>query len=480
MNFSKKYTWLMGLLCACCVHAEFNVETAQRQEAAGWAEVPEILARIQPPAFPETVFDLTRFGGTGDGKTDNRPVFEQAIQALAEKGGGKLTVPPGIYWVDGPIVMQSNIHIELQENATIRFSTNSASYLPAVKQRWEGTVCYNYSPLIRGHNLTNLALTGKGTIDGAGADWSRLWRKKQNPDKEILRQMGNDRIPEPQRVFGNGFLDQDGDGNDDGHGDGKPHYLRPPLIQFYECENILFEGLTIMGSPFWTVHPVFCRNITGRNLTIKSDTLNDDGFDPDSCEDVLIEGCIIATHDDAISIKAGRDQDAWNRPGTKNVIIRKNRLAAKANALCIGSEMSGGVERVFMEDNVLENGANALNFKCNLDRGGEVKNIYIRNIQVNSARKSMFIFRMDYHGYRGNRYPTKFSNFFVSNITCEEAAGIPFKIAGVPDQPIRRVYFNNIHIRNAGSTNHIQDAEDILFHNVTVAEKPFVWDMPQE
>ena len=309
MKFGKKYIWLIGLLCVCCARAEFNVENARQQEAEGWAGVPEILARIQPPVFPDTVVELTRFGGTGDGKTDKRPVFEQAIQTLAEKGGGTLTVSPGIYWVDGPIVMQSNIHIELQEDAVIRFSSNAASYLPAVKQRWEGAVCYNYSPLIRGHNLTNLALTGKGIIDGGAAEWSRSWKKKQESDKTVLRQMGNDKVPEEQRVFGNGFFDLDGDGNDDGYGDGEPHYLRPPLIQFYECENILFEDLTITGSPFWTVHPVFCKNVTGRHLTIKSDLPNDDGFDPDSCPDVLIEGCTIDTRDDAISIQSTRLED---------------------------------------------------------------------------------------------------------------------------------------------------------------------------
>ena len=449
--------------------AEFNIEYARQQEAKGWAKMPEILALINPPTFPGNIVELTEFGGKGDATTDNRLFFEKAIAALAEKGGGKLLVTPGTYWVDGPIVMKSNIHIEIQKNAIIRFSSNLASYLPVVKQRWEGTVCYNYSPLIRGHNLTNIALIGDGTIDGAGGDWSRSWRKMQDPDKAILRKMGNDKIPDEQRVFGNGFLDQDGDGNDDGYGDGKPHYLRPSLIEFYECENILLEGLTITDSPFWTVHPVFCKNVIGRNLTITSDgSLNDDGFDPDSCEDVLIEGCTISTHDDAISVKAGRDQDAWDRPQSRNIIVRNNTLSSGANAFCIGSEMSGGVENVFVENNTVVKGGNALNFKCNLDRGGFVRSVFIRNTTILSCRQSLLVFTSNYHGYRGGNFPVDFRDIYISGVTCNEVGRTAFEIAGVESKPIQRIYLNNIRVEKAKSKLDIKYSDDILFQQVTI------------
>ena len=138
--------------------------------------------------------------------------------------------------------------------------------------------------------------------------------------------MGNDLIPEDQRVFGDGFLDLDGDGKDDGHGDGRSHYLRPTLIEFYNCEHILISDLTLKNSIFWNVHPVFCTNVTIRGLNIHGGYLNDDGINPDSCEDVLIEACSIETEDDAIAIKAGRDQDAWERPPSQNIIIRNCTL----------------------------------------------------------------------------------------------------------------------------------------------------------
>lgn len=454
----------------------FNAETAKQLEVEGWAKMPAILARINPPVFSDYTLKLTNFGGNGDGTTDNRLAFEKAIAALTERGGGRLVVSQGVYWVDGSIVLQNNIHIEIQKDATIRFSSNPESYLPAVKQRWEGIVCYNYSPLIGGHNLTNIALTGQGIIDGNAGEWSRSWREKQDPDKARLRQMGHDKIPDEQRVFGNGFLDLDGDEKDDGFGDGQPHFLRPSLIEFFESENILLEGLTITGSPFWTVHPVFSKNIIGRNLTItQSGTLNDDGFNPDSCEDVLIENCVIDTHDDAISIKAGRDQDAWDRPPSRNLIVRNNILSSGANALCIGSEMSGGVENVFAENNTILKGGNALKFKCNLDRGGFVRSVFIRNTTVEKCKQSLVNFTTDYHGYRGGNFPVDFSDIYISGVTCEDTGRAAIEIVGVESKPISRIFLNNIRVEQADTKTRIRFTKDIIFRNVTVNGEPLIY-----
>lgn len=459
---------LFLLQASFCVATTFDLEYAKKQEADGWIEGRGILTRISAPTFPNNTVELTDFGGLGDGKTDNRPVFEKAIDALAQQGGGRLVVPPGTYWIDGPIVLKSNIHIEIQKDATLRFSNTAESYLPLVEQRWEGTICYNYSPLIRGRNLVNLALTGEGTIDGNAAEWSRSWRRNQKPDKQVLRQMGNDRVPETERVFGNGFLDLDGDGKDDGHGDGRQHWLRPPLIQLYECSNILIEGLTIRNSPFWTVHPVFCKNITGRQLTIRGTTLNDDGFDPDSCEDVLIEHCDIRTHDDAISIKAGRDQDAWDRPSSRNIILRHNTLSSTANALCIGSEMSGGVEHVFAEHNLILHGGNGLNFKSNLDRGGYIRWIYIRDTEIQAIKSSLLRFTMKYHSYRGGNFPSDFNNIYISGLACADAGDTAFDIVGADDLPVRCIYINDAVIDKVRTEKRIENTQDILFNQVTI------------
>ncbi len=459
---------LAGMPSCSLQSDEFNLKTAKKIEKKAWEKLPDILARIVEPDILDNRILLTDFGAKGDSLWDCLPAFRDAISRLAASGGGILVVPAGQYYIDGPIHLQSNINLHLEKDARIFFSNIPESYLPAVKVRWEGTVCYNYSPLIYGIGLKNVAFTGEGEIDGAAEGWSREWRKKQNPDKATLRQMGNDKVPEEQRVFANGFLDMDGDGMDDGFGDGEEHFLRPTLIEFYECENVLVEGLIIRNSPFWTVHPVFSKNVILRNLKIYGKTTNDDGIDPDSSEDLLIEGCEIRTHDDAISIKAGRDQDAWDRPGSRNIIVRNNNLYSGVNAICVGSEMSGGVENVFVYENKIANGKNALNFKCNLDRGGQVQKIFIRDIEIESCNEAMFIFRMDYHGYRGNNFPTKFNDFYVSGIHCKEVKQLPFKVVGVEDEPITRVLFRDIQIESAGEESVLEYASDILFSGVLI------------
>ncbi|MEM8526933.1 MAG: glycoside hydrolase family 28 protein, partial [Bacteroidota bacterium] len=400
-----------------------------------------------------------------------RQSLQTAINETSKKGGGKIIIPKGEWFCEGPIYLKSNVNLHLEEGAMLKFSDEASHYLPLVKVRWEGTICWNYSPLIYAYQQENIAITGKGIIDGNGRTWSNEWREKQQPDQKKLRQMGNDETPENERVFGNGFLDLDGDGQDDGFGDGAAHWLRPTLVELYDCQNILIDGLTFKNSPFWTIHPVFSKNVTIRNLNIYGGYLNDDGIDPDSCEDVLIEDCYIETEDDAIAIKAGRDQDAWDRVGCKNVLVRNCRLNSGVNSFCVGSEMSGGVQNIFVEDCHIISGKHALNFKCNLDRGGQVQNIYLRNLKIDEVRKAMFIFRMDYHGYRGNNYPTKFNNFFASNITCTKVEDHPFKIVGVEAQPITNVFLQNITIEQAGKTSEVEFADKILTQNVKVEGK---------
>jgi polygalacturonase len=458
--------------------SEFTYRRAQEQMHAGWQRAARLAERIQPPTFPERTISVRTYGAVPDSTYDSHPAFAEAIRTCHAAGGGRVVVPAGTYLSNGPLRLLSNVNLHLEAGATILFGSDPADYTPLVKVRWEGTVAYNYSPLVYAYQQENVAISGRGTLDGqTEGTWSRWKRgndgKNQEADKKVLREMGNDRVPDEQRVFGHGFLDQDGDGQDDGYGDGQKHYLRPTLVEFYECENVLIEGVTLKSSPFWTVHPVFCTNVTIRGLDIRAGTTNDDGIDPDSCTDVLIEDCTINTHDDAIAIKAGRDQDAWNRLPAENILIRNCTLASGVNAVCIGSEMSGGVRNVFVEKCELRDGKHALNFKTNLDRGGQVEQVYIRDIDVESCDEAMFIFRMDYHGYRGNNFPTRFNDFYVSNIRCARVAERPFKIVGVEAAPIRRVLLDSIQVEQAGAASQLEHTEGILTHQVTIGGEPF-------
>lgn len=475
MHYSRSTSLLLLVLLWSCKnttgeHPEesFSIQEARQIEKAAWETLPDILAQITPPIFPKTTFDVLDFGAKPDSTFDSQPAIQQAIDQCNAAGGGRVVLPAGNYFSAGPLRLKSNVDLHLAEGSRLTFGNHPSKYTPLVKVRWEGTVCWNWSPLIYAFQQQNIAITGKGTIDGNGEEWSVGWRKEQKPDQTALRQMGNDLVPEDQRVFGNGFLDLNGDGRDDSYGDGDFHYLRPTLIELYECENILIEDLTLLKSPFWTVHPTFCKNVTIRGLNIYGGNLNDDGVDPDGCENVLIENCYIETHDDAIAIKAGRDQDAWQRPGSKNLVIRNCRLNSDVNSFAIGSEMSGGVENVFVEDCHILHGRHGLNFKCNLDRGGRVQRIFMRNIQIDSLEEAMFIFRMDYHGYRGNHYPTQFTDFYAGNIQCNQVDKLGFKIVGVEAQPITRLYLHDINILRAGEAGQVEKAMDILVDEVRI------------
>jgi polygalacturonase len=419
--------------------------------------VRAILSRIKPPAFVKNDYVITYYGIQQqeqlDTLTDARPAIQAAIEECSKNGGGRVVVPPGEYCVKGAIHLRSGVNLHIAKGAALRFSVNPQDYLPTVLVRWEGTRCMNYSPLIYALNAKNIGITGGGTIDGQAEKFWFTWKKLQEPDKAMLRKLGNtpDSIVSEQRIFGEG------------------HFLRPDLVQFFGCRNIVIEGVTLKGSPFWTVHPVFCTNATIRNLSIEHGTTNDDGIDPESCTDVLIEHCTITTDDDCIAIKAGRDQDAWKLPGTKNVLVRNCRLRSMVGSgFCIGSEMSGGVQNVFVENCTISYAAHGVQFKCNRDRGGFIERVFLRDITIDSCKKGAFVFTTDYHSWRGNLFATRMNGIYASKISCGFVEQTGIKITGVEDEPIRRVFMNDITIKQAGKPYDIAFAEELTAKNVVL------------
>jgi polygalacturonase len=417
---------------------------------AGASAVADIVSRIRPPRFPDRSFDVERFGARGDNRTDCRAPFQEAIAACHRAGGGRVTVPPGNWLSNGPIHLAGNVNLHLAAGAKILFGVNPADYLPAVLTRWEGTRCHNYSPLIYAYRQENIAITGQGSIDGRTREFWHEWKKKQSPDQNALREMGARREPVERRVFGDG------------------HYLRPSLFQPYDCRNVLVEGVTFQGSPFWTVHPVFCENVTVRGIHVLPGTTNDDGVDPDSCRDVLIENCVFETADDNIAIKAGRDQDAWGDRPCENIVIRGcTGVRSKANGYCIGSEMSGDVRNVFIEDNQVGDVEAALYIKSNSDRGGAVENVWMRRNTVESC--DCFIkLETDYKGVTDRPYPSQYRNFHFEDLTCRTARKCAIYSVGIAARPIEGVHFRNVTIGQAGMAKKIQATSDVEMVNVSV------------
>ncbi len=436
---------LIYLNCSLFIKPQHNTEHPN------WDDAEVILKNISAPRFPDVDYLITDYGAVGDGETDNFAFFKKAIKECNEQGGGRIIVPKGVFLVKGPIHLKSNVHLYLSEGAVLRFSAEPQYYLPMVLTKWEGCELYNYSPFIYAYQATNVAVTGSGTIDGQAAGGFATWKTKQKADQLLLRQMGNDGVPVYERLFGEG------------------HWLRPSMIQPFGCKNVLIEGVTILDSPFWVVHPVFCNNVIVRNINVNSWNTNNDGCDPDASTNVLIENCVFFTGDDGVAIKSGRDQDGW-RVGqpTENVIVRDCDIKSIANGLCIGSEMSGGVRNIFMENCRVDSAMSTIYFKSNLDRGGMIENVMVRNIHVKRAKGAVIRFESNYKGHRGNSYTPVFRHFYLENITCEKADNIGIYAEGIEGTPMEYLNFKNVEIKQAEVASHFRFVENVTFDKVLI------------
>lgn len=426
-----------------------------------WREVPRILHRIRPPVFPRRIFDVTRFGAVGDGTTDCTEAFRRAIDACHLAGGGRVLVPPGAF-LTGAIHLRSNVNLHVTAEATIRFHTDPARYLPVVFTRWEGTECFNYSPFIYANGQRNLAVTGDGTLDGQArlGPWESWYASggPQGADQRELRRMGNEGVPLADRQFGAG------------------HFLRPKMVQFYGCQNILISGVTIVDPPMWTLHPVLSRNITIRNVTVHSFLFNTDGVDPECCTDVHIAGCRFNTNDDCVAVKAGRDADG-HRVGvpSTNIVVERCRFAGRWGGITVGSEMSGGVRNVFAR-NCEINPADfpgrfpikyPLYIKTNKLRGGVIDGVHLRNFTGGRVEREALFVILNYNNQVGTR-PVTVQHITVDGMVLDGARTAVW-LNGLETDHIRHVHVRNSHFTGvANPTNTVNFTDDLTFRDVTV------------
>ncbi|MFI9556536.1 glycosyl hydrolase family 28 protein [Nonomuraea endophytica] len=423
--------------------------------ASPWDEVPEILARIVPPTFPDRTFPITDYGAVGDNSTDCTAAFRNAIAACNAAGGGRVLVPAGTFRT-GKIHLLSNVNLHVQ--GTIRFRTDPASYLPPVFTRWEGIECHNYSPFIYANGKTNIALTGTGTVDGnaPAGDWSS-WGGG-GADRDRLRDWGADDHPVDQRVFGSGTK------------------LRPNMIGLYNCTNVLVENLNLRNPAMWTLHPVYCTNVTVRNVTFYSTNSQGDGCNPDSCTDVFIHGCRFNTNDDCIPVKSGRDRDGRrvNRP-SQNIVVRDCKFSGRWGGITVGSEMSGGVRKVFAEDCQC-NAADfpgrypvkyALYVKTSFNRGGFVEDIHLRRFTGRNLERDALYITMNYE--TSGSIPPTVRNFTVDAMTVTGGRAA-FNIDGRTAKHIQNVTISNSTFTNMTNSGNVANNVDNLqlinvFHN---------------
>ncbi len=439
--------WFGALLIAIA----FSTGVDGKSEVVTWAMAERILDQIEEPGFPDRDFIITDFGAKSGGETDSRPALIKAIARCNRTGGGRIIVPEGLWFCKGPIHLKSNINLHLEEGATIRFSEDMNDFLPVVLTRWAGTECYNYSPYIYCWQGTNVAITGKGTLDGNAKNSFPTWKKNEKPDVRLLWQMGNNGFPVHKRIFGKG------------------HWLRTPMVEFFGCKNVLVEGVTVIDAPFWVIHPVYCKNVIVRGVTVDSLNDNNDGVGLDSSVNVLVEDCVFNVGDDAVVIKSGRDEDGWRvGQASENIIIRNCIMSSDDNGLAIGSEMSGGVRYVFMENCRMGDVESAIYFKSNLDRGGVVEHIRVRNIEINRTTRGVIHFMTDYSGWRGNHHPPVYRDFVIEDITCKQADNYGINAVGKEGEPIRDVLIRNVQIEEAKVPQHLSFVENFSYENVRV------------
>lgn len=428
-----------------------------------WQEAEKIVRRITPPTFPDRELVVTSYGAKGDGATDCTAAFASAIRECSEKGGGRVVVPKGEY-LTGPIHLKSNVNLHLEEGAVLKFKRDPKAYLPPVFTRWEGVELMNYSPFIYAFEQHNIAITGKGVLDGQASN-EHWWPWKGNTNfgwkegmpnqiegRKRLFEMGERGVPVQKRTFGEGY------------------YLRPNFIQPYRCKNLLIEGIKIVNSPMWEIHPVLCENVTVRNVVIDSYGPNNDGVNPESCKDVLIEGTYFNTGDDCIAIKSGRNNDGrrLNVP-SENIVIRNCTFRDGHGGVTIGSEISGGARNIFAERCEVESPVlyNALRIKSNAVRGGVIENVYVRNFSVKLVDRAVIDVDLYYEeGKNGNFLPT-IRNIGVENMTVERCR-MAFNLVGYPDAPLRAITLKDCTFRGVAMGYKLEHVEGFRAENTTV------------
>jgi polygalacturonase len=431
-----------------------------------WKTVyPRILSRISPPKFPKRDFVITKYGAKAGVENDSTAAIARAIDACSMAGGGRVVVPAGVF-LTGVVHLRSNVNLYISNGATLKFSTNPEAYLPLVHTRWEGMELMHLSPFIYAYEQKNVAVTGEGTLDGQGKSFFWKWHGNPNyggdpkvlsqrPARARLYEMMDKNVPIADRVFGIG------------------HYLRPQFIQPYKCKNVLIDGVTIVDSPMWEVHPVLCENVTVRNLHIASHGPNNDGCDPESCKDVLIENCFFDTGDDCIAIKSGRNNDGRriNVP-TENIIVRNCTMKDGHGGITVGSEISGGVRNLFAHDCRLDspNLDHALRVKNNAARGGLLENFYFRNIAVGQVAHAAITIDFNYEEGAKGEFTPVVRNYVVDNLTSGKSKyGVD--IQGLDKAPIYDVQIANSTFDRVADGNIVKNVKGLKLNKVKVDGK---------
>ena len=469
----KHLSFMLILLLSIILSCSKKQDKANnKNEGIAYSEIvvkaPFKMPPIKIPIFPDRVFNIKDYDAVeGDSTVNNSAAINKAIIDCEKSGGGMVEIPEG-QWYCGKIHFKSNVNLHLADDAMLIFSDNPQDYLPAVQSSWEGFECYNYSPLIYAFNCKNIAITGKGTLKAKMGTWTK-WFERSPAHLEAskrLYHMAAKGVPVEKRQMAVG-----------------ENHFRPQFIQFNRCENFEIEDISIRNSPFWVIHLLHSKNGVLRGVNVSAHGSNNDGVDPEMMQNLLIENCIFDQGDDAIAIKSARNQDGWrlNTP-SKNIVMRNCEIREGHQLTAIGSELSGGIENVYVHDCTFPHKEktrlnNLLFIKTNRRRGGYVKNIYMENITAGKVRDGVLGIRVDKLYQWRDIVPTyeerltRIEGIHMKNIKLDEAM-IAIDLIGEKEMPVKNITLENILVKKVDNKpRQIINVENIVEKNVILGEK---------
>ena len=495
MYLFKNTRKLAGIfvLIFCCSHIE-----AKNNYDHLYTNLPFAMHKVEVPVFKNNTVSISDFGGLGNGYSMNTVAFGNAMEALSKKGGGQLTVPAGV-WFTGPIVLLSNINLHLEKGALILFSSDFNLY-PLVNTCFEGLETRRCQSPISARNAVNIAITGEGSINGSGEAWRPLKKAKVTDAywKKVIKSGGVLKdptywFPSKGSLKGESISDSNvprGKMTDSSWLEVKD-FLRPVMINFIECKNVMLQGVLFENSPSWNIHPLMCTNVIIDNVTVRNPNYaqNGDGIDVESCKNVLIVNSSFDVGDDAICIKSGKDEEGRVRARpSENIIVDNCKVFKGHGGFVVGSEMSGGVRNISVRNCQFLGTDVGLRFKSNRGRGGLVENIYISDIYMFDIVTDSFLFDLFYSGKSsseslddgdmaataGQNIPVtketpSFRNIYVKNIVSRNARRAMY-FSGLPEMKI-----SNINVENAIISSQfgavISESDGIKFKNIQIIQQ---------
>ena len=453
---------------------------------------------IQEPEIPAYSVNISDFGAVSGGQVLNSKAFADAIDAVAEKGGGKVIIPAGI-WLTGPIILKSNLELYTEPGALVIFSDNKDLY-PVIETSFEGLDTWRCISPIYGKNLENIAFTGKGVWDGSGDAWRFVKRSKltANQWKElvasggVINEKGDEWYPSEQfkQAHESANMNVPTGLNTKEEYEAIRDFLRPVMVSIQNSRRVLFDGPTFQNSPAWCIHPLMVEDLTVRNITVRNPwySQNGDGIDIESCRNVVVMNSNFDVGDDAICIKSGKDEDGRRRNvPCENIIIRNNIVYHGHGGVTVGSEMSGGVRNMHVSDCTFMGTDVGLRFKSVRGRGGVVENIYISDIRMTNIPTQAISFDLYYGGKSvsemladggqeslPNEEPVtvetpQFKNIFIRGIILKGAKQAVF-LQGLPEMNLENIEISDM-LLEADNGIAVIDAKGVKIRNVELITK---------